>query len=209
MSKLLKTFIAVGLALIFAASLFLVAGCGTTPATVVTKKPVVASPEPFYNVTPEQALTQFEDTHQKFSSARDAVAAAPAALKSGVRVPKDSLGASLLGAYVANPDEPPDVTLRYSNNMGIVVTEQATPTDYAAEAQYVKNLMAKGNGSPTTEPYVTTVNGYQAMALKRGQNADGSLYGSYVQWSANGAQYMVSSDTLGVADVIKVANSMY
>lgn len=210
MSKLSKNFIAVELALIITASLFLVAGCGTTPSTVATKKPAVASPAPDYTITPKQALAQFEKTHQKFSSVQGVIAAAPAALKSEVRVPKDSLGATLLGSYLTDPDQPPDVTLSYSNNMAIEVTEQATPVDYAGQAKYFNNLNENSAGGPaTTHFFVTTVHGYQAIAEEHGQNSDGSSYGSFVAWSANGTQHMVSSDTLHVADVIIVANSMY
>lgn len=205
-----------------AAVLGLTAGCGPGPTAGVAsqKNSAVASAKSgslqySHEIPPEAALAEFEKTHRKFSSVKDAVAAAPAVLRSEVRVPKDTLGTPLAGAYVAGagqpptPDRPPSVTLRYSNNMGISVTQQTVAPDYAAECQYLRDLDTRGYGHHTTDTYTTTVKGYQAMAQERGQNADGSQCGGYIEWYANGTQHMVFGGSLSVEDLMKVANSMY
>jgi hypothetical protein len=204
-----------------ATCLILVAGAIVTavwwPSVSKTPKkgPTVAKTEWYYPISREQDLAFLEKTHQKFASVSDATGSATAAsvirLYPDVREPKNTLGAKLLGVYVSKPGQVsvPDVTLRYSNGMSIVFTLQTLTPDYSAQCDYMKSLDARGYGSHTTYPYVTAVNGYQAMSLERGQNGDGSRYDSYVQWCANGTNCMVSSESLGTADLMKVANSMY
>lgn len=220
MSSSFNRGILIGLALVMAAVLGLTAGCGPGPTAGVAsqKNSAVTSAKRRSlqcQISPEAALTQFEETHRKFSSVQDAVAAAPAVLRSEVRVPKDTLGTSLAGAYVSDAgqppsaEQPPSVTLRYSNNMGISVTQQTVAPDYAAQCKYLRDLDKMGYGHHTTYAYTTTVKGYQAIAQERGQNADGSQCGGYIEWYANGTQHMVFGGSLGVEDLMKVANSMY
>lgn len=166
----------------------------------------------YHSMSPEQENAIFENTHMKFKTIKDAMEPGQGAsdLKIEVTEPKCTLGAELVGVYVAKPGEVslPDVTLCYSNGMGIVFTQQTVTPDYAAQVDYMKGLDAQGHGSHTTYPFVTEVNGCQAMAQEHGQNADGSRYSSYVQWCMNGTNYMVSSEGLSSADLIKVAISI-
>lgn len=161
------------------------------------------------SITHEAALAEFEKSHDKYSSIEEAIDAVPTTIKSEVRQPKDSLGATLVCVYVAKPEMASGVSLRYSNDMEVSVIPQESPVDYAGLAQYMHDLDAQGYGSHTTQAYVTSVNGFQAIALDAGKNAGGSQYASYVQWSSNGTQHKVSSSTLSAEELIKVAASMY
>lgn len=177
------------------------------PSTVITGW--------YYPISEAQEWSEFEKTHQKYQSVPEALASAVASdivsLKPEVKVPKDTLGAKLLGVYVPKPGQVtvPDVTLRYSNGMTVTFTRQTAVAGYEAQVEHLKSLDAQGLGHHTTDRYVTKVSGYQAIALERGQNADGSKYPSDVQWDANGVKHMVTARGLRVADLMKVADSMY
>lgn len=160
-------------------------------------------------ITPEQALEQFEKTHTKYSTVDEATENVTSKLKAAIRVPKKTKGASLVCSYVANPGQASSVSLRYSNNMEVDCTEKPEFVDYAGMVNYMKDLDTKGYGQHSTQPYVTDVNGHQAIAMNYGENHDGSKYGSFIQWSADGAQYLVSSASLTADDLLQVASSMY
>lgn len=163
-------------------------------------------------MTPDDALSQFEESYQKYTSVSEVIEASPALIKGEIRVPKTTFGETLKGAYVKKSSAggfDPNVYLVYSDGLTVNFTTPGMAPDYDKYCQWARDMDAQGYGAHTTYAYATTYRGFPACAQERGQNADGTWYATSYKWYGNGVEHTITDTDASVTTLIQVADSMY
>lgn len=145
-----------------------------------------------------------EESKQEFTSLEEAAKVANFTIK----YPKNLKDKKLLGIFISHSNT---LTLLYNNGFYITQRQSDLVPDYSSFVTESKEDKKKGNLKADQVPRLITVNNLIGMGVEPGIN-DFETYmqprPGFAEWYEDGVIYSIYGDTIPLAKLINIANSM-